>query len=135
MRSIRLGLVFALTALIISGCGDGRLTPKGRVIRNGEPFKLGEGEGLRIVFAPAEAGAKTYDSYMATYKDGSFEVKGKDGKGLPPGKYRVGLEHYKNKEDLFQGAYSPAKTPFVIEVTDDSKEIVIDLDHPIQAGP
>jgi hypothetical protein len=50
-------------------------------------------------------------------------------KGLPPGKYRIALEHLKKKQDLFKGAFSGKRTPIVREVTG-SDEIVIDLDHP-----
>ncbi len=88
---------------------------------------------MRMVFVPVAAGEKTFDTYAAVYnKDGSFEVAGKDGKGLPPGKYRVTLEHLKQKQDLFNGAFNGANTPIVREVTDSSKEIVIDLDHPMR---
>jgi hypothetical protein len=49
---------------------------------------------------------------------------------LPPGKYRIGLEHLKHKEDLFNGAFAPANTPIVREVTKSTDDIIIDLDHP-----
>jgi hypothetical protein len=61
-----------------------------------------------MFFIPIETGGETYDSHVAVYDktDGSFKVTGKDGKGLPPGQYRVALEHVKKKQDLFKGAYS-----------------------------
>jgi hypothetical protein len=123
--------VLVLIALFLSGCGDGRIKARGRIVKNGAPFQLGEGEGLRIVFAPVEASGATYESYVAVFnKDGSFQVMGRDGKGLPPGKYRVALEHLKKKQDLLKGAFDGQNTPIVREVTDGSNEIVIDLDHP-----
>jgi len=131
MRRIRNGSVLVLIALFLSGCGDGRIKARGRIVKNGAPFQLGEGEGLRIVFAPVEASGATYESYVAVFnKDGSFQVMGRDGKGLPPGKYRVALEHLKKKQDLLKGAFDGQNTPIVREVTDGSNEIVIDLDHP-----
>ena len=131
MRRIRNGSVLVLIALFLSGCGDGRIKARGRIVNNGAPFQLGEGEGLRIVFAPVEASGATYESYVAVFnKDGSFQVMGRDGKGLPPGKYRVALEHLKKKQDLLKGAFDGQNTPIVREVTDGSNEIVIDLDHP-----
>jgi hypothetical protein len=131
MRLTRSGLVIVLTALFLSGCGDGRFKAKGRVVRKGAPFTMAEGEGMRMTFVPVEAGEKTFDTYAVVYnKDGSFEVIGKDGKGLPPGKYRIGLEHLKQKQDLLEGAFAAANTPIIREVTNTSGEIVIDLDNP-----
>jgi hypothetical protein len=126
-------MVLLLIALFVGGCGgDGRVNARGRIVKNGQPFQLGEGEGLRIVFYPPEAAGATYESYVAVFDkaDGSFRVTGKDGKGLPPGKYRVALEHLKQKKDLFKGFYSGKQTPIIREVTDSYHEIVIDLDKP-----
>jgi hypothetical protein len=127
-------MMLVVVALLVCGCGggDGRIKARGRIVKNGKPFQLGEGEGLRIVFYPPEASGTTYDSYVAVFdkSNGTFRVTGKDGKGLPPGKYRVSLEHVKEKKDLFNGAYSGKHTPFVGEVSGSSSEIVIDLDKP-----
>jgi hypothetical protein len=132
MRLTRIGWAFVLLALFLIGCGgDGRFKARGRVVKSGTPFTLGEGEGMRMIFVPVEAGEKTFDTYAAVFnKDGSFEVAGKDGKGLPPGKYRVTLEHLKKKQDLFDGAFAGDNSPIVREVTDGANEIVIDLDKP-----
>jgi hypothetical protein len=133
MRRIRNGSVVVLIALFASGCGsgDGRFQARGRLVKNGAPFKLAEAEGMRIAFVPYEAGESTFDTYVAVFTgDGSFKVTGKDGKGLPPGKYRVTVEHLKKKKDLLKGAFSGKKTPIVREVTNSSTEIVIDLDNP-----
>jgi hypothetical protein len=132
MPLTRNGSVLVLIALVLCGCGgDGRFKARGRIVKNGTPFQLGESEGMRIVFAPVEAAETTYESYVAVFnKDGSFQVTGKDGKGMPPGKYRISLEHLKKKEDLFNGVFAGSRSPFVREVTDGSQEIVIDLDKP-----
>jgi hypothetical protein len=132
MRLIAKGPALVLIALFVCGCnGDGRTKARGRILKDGAPFQLGEGEGLRIVFAPVAAEGTTYESYPAVFnKDGSFQVMGKDGKGLPPGKYRVSLEHLKKKTDLFNGAFAGDHTPIIREVSNGSGEIIIDLDHP-----
>jgi hypothetical protein len=132
MRLIRNGSVVLLIAVFICGCSsDGRIQARGKLVKNGAPFKLGEAEGMRIVFVPYEASGSTFDTYVAVFDgNGSFKVTGKDGKGLPPGKYRVTVEHLKKKEDQFKGAFSGKKTPIVREVTNSSTEIVIDLDNP-----
>lgn len=132
MRRIRNGSLVLLIAVFAYGCGgDGRFQARGRLVKNGAPFKLGEAEGMRIVFVPVEAGPSTFDTYVAVFDgQGSFKVTGKDGKGMPPGKYRVTVEHLKKKKDLLNGAFSGKKTPIVREVSNGSDEIVIDLDNP-----
>jgi hypothetical protein len=65
---------------------------------------------------------------MYNRTDGSFEVVGSDGKGLPPGIYKVGLELMKKKSDKWGGAYSPVKSPITVEVKRSGDEVVVDLD-------
>jgi hypothetical protein len=80
---------------------------------------------------PLEAQSEAhFDSYAAEYnpEDGSFRVQGKDGKGLPPGKYRVDLQLMKSKEDMLGGKLLGKKSPFVLEITSGSSDLVIDLD-------
>jgi hypothetical protein len=124
-------MMLLLAVLLVPGCGDGRFKARGRIVKNGEPFLLKEGEGMRIVFVPVEVSGDTFNSYVAEYdKDGTFKVVGKDGKGLPPGKYRVNLEHLKKKKDMFRGAYAGKRSPLVYEVGRFSDDIVIDLNQP-----
>src|SRR5712692_8348355 len=132
MRTIRRLLLCLLLSLLAVGCGAGYIKAKGRVLKGGELFHPGEGEALRIILAPLEAPTgSTYDSYAAEFHpdDGTFQVKGKDGNGLPPGKYRIGLELLKKKEDLFKGSLTGARSPFTCEVTSDSSQLVVDLDQ------
>jgi len=127
----RLGVCF-LAGFLALGCGDsGFVKARGRVIKGGEPFLADEGEGMRIVFVPLEASGTKYDTYAAAYDpyDGSFFVMGKQDKGLPPGKYRVSNELIKKKEDLLNGKLMGAKSPLTLEVTKNSKDLVIDLDQ------
>jgi hypothetical protein len=130
MRLTRKGTVFALIALVLCGCGDGRVKPRVRIVKSGEPLQLTEDERISVAFFPAEASGTTFDAYLTQRKeDGTLQVIGKDGKGMPLGKYRVSLEHFKQEKDLFKGAYSGSKSPIVREVNG-SDEIVIDLDNP-----
>jgi hypothetical protein len=121
-----------LIGLLAIGCGTGYIKAKGRVTKGGAPFRPGEGEALRIVLAPLDAPAgSTYDSYAAEFHpdDSTFLVKGKDGNGLPPGKYRVGVELIKKKEDQFKGRFTGPRSPFTCEVTSAASEVVVDLDQ------
>jgi hypothetical protein len=131
MRSRRSLLPMLLIGLCTVGCGGpSMIKAKGRVVKGGAPFKLGEGEGLRIFFVPLEPGESGYDSYAAEFhKDGTFQVKGKDGRGLPPGKYRVMLQLMKDKEDLFDGRFMGRRSPFLCEVRKASDVVVVDLDQ------
>ncbi len=122
-----------LIGLLSLGCGaSSTVNARGRIIKGGQPFVTAEGEGLRIIFAPETPPAGTqYDSYAAEFhrEDGTFVVKGKDGKGLPPGKYRVSLELMKNKEDRFKGQLQGPKSPLTCEVSGSGSDLVLDLDQ------
>jgi hypothetical protein len=122
-----------LTALLATGCGDSsRIKAKGRITKDGQPFTIADGEGgLRLFLVPMnETEGQGHDSYFAEYHagDGTFEVLGKDGKGVPPGKYRVHLEHMKDKNDLFGGRLMGAKSPLTCEVAQ-GKELEVNLDN------
>jgi hypothetical protein len=114
------------------GCGDSsHINARGRVLKGGQPYVLPEGQGLRIFFVPLDLPAGThFDSYAAEYDpdNGSFEVKGKDRRGLPAGRYRVDLQLMEKKEDLLNGGLLGKKSPFVCEVTG-KDDLVIDLDQ------
>jgi hypothetical protein len=104
---------------------------KGRIVKGGQPFIVAKDESMRIRFIPTEPlSTTTYDSFYAIYNrdDGSFRVTGKDGNGLPPGKYRVDLELMKARSDAFHGAYTGKWSPDDIVVNNSTGEVVIDLD-------
>jgi hypothetical protein len=134
VRNLSAFLSVALCLFVLSGCsGDGRLNAKGRIVKGGAPFTVAEGECVRVIFFPVTSdGQPPHNTYIAAYKraDGTFRAVGPDGKGIPPGKYRIALEHLKKKQDLFRGTFDGERSPIVREVTDGSNEIVIDLDHP-----
>jgi hypothetical protein len=132
---MNLGRWFCATAValvMLSGCGDGRLQTKGKVVRGGQPYVVPEGDYVRVTFYELAAGDKTgKNSYSATYnnKDGTFKAQGPDGHGIPPGRYRICIEHESKKKDLFRGAYNSETTPFVFDINSGTKELVIDLDR------
>jgi hypothetical protein len=115
----------------LSGCGgDGKVRPRGQVLKGGAPFTVPEGEYVRLTFHPIVApGQRANNTYVAEYNrsDGRFTVVGPDGNGLPPGKYRVAVEHERKRRDLFKGAYDAETSPFVFDVNSSRQEIVIDL--------
>jgi hypothetical protein len=140
MRSHRHLLLCALIALLCAGCGSsGLIKAKGRIMKGGQPYLANDGEGLRIFFEPLEIpqGSTHYDSFAAEYhaEDGTFQVQGKNGLGLPPGHYRVSLQLMKNREDVFAGKATGKKSPFTCEVTGQQGEVVINLDQVQAASP
>jgi len=135
MRFLRTQIAACLCAVLMTGCGDGMLKTKGRVIKNGGPFTLKEDEDLGIFFYPLNSdGSLGNTVYPAFFNaaDSTFRVTGSDKRGMPPGKYRVALKHklVSKKIDLFKGAFDMTHSPFVYDVDSSTREIVIDLDKP-----
>ncbi|MGI8978269.1 MAG: hypothetical protein ACR2FY_03490 [Pirellulaceae bacterium] len=78
--------------LFCAGCGGG--TPmqkaKGQVLVDGKNYQVGAREQLLVIFYPdVEQPPTTYPAEVKP--DGSYETVGLEGRGIPPGKYRVGL--------------------------------------------
>jgi hypothetical protein len=132
MIAMRKIVLLLLCALTVCGCssGDRKLKAKGRIVKSGVPFTVPTEEYVRVTFYPIPAdGSPPRNSYVAVYdrNDGHFTVVGPDGNGLPPGKYRVAVEHERKRHDLLDGAYDADRSPFVFDVSSGSKEFVIDL--------
>jgi hypothetical protein len=123
----------ALMALAIVGCqkGDGRLNTKGRIVKGGVPFTVQPPEFVRVIFFPVmPEGAPLQNTYIAAFNpgDGTFRAVGPDGNGIPPGRYRIAVEHSRKRKDAFNGAFDGEHSPFVFDIDANSAEIVIDLD-------
>lgn len=119
--------------LLAAGCNDGMLRTKGRLLKGGQPFIPQTGEFIEITFVPIlPEGKPPADFYFAEVDQstGVFKPFGKNGKGMPPGKYRVAVELMRKKKDQFGGKYDTEKSPFVFDVEASTTEIVIDLDRP-----
>jgi hypothetical protein len=119
--------------ILITGCGDGRLRTKGQLLKGGQPYIPPEGEYIEITFVPILPDGKPAPDYYYAEVDqttGTFRPAGKDLKGMPPGKYRVAVELMKKKKDKLGGKFDTMRSPFVFDVDDQTKEIVIDLDKP-----
>jgi hypothetical protein len=133
--NLRRALVVGLALLCLCGCGPIMLKTKGRVLKDGAPFLPGEGEYVRVTFVPIfEDGKNVEDLYVAQYdgKNGTFQVAGKDLRGMPPGKYRVAVELDKHRSDQLHGQFNAENSPFVFTVDSSTREIVVDLAKPPQ---
>jgi hypothetical protein len=133
MKFKSIGLVVALAAVGLAGCGgDARLNAKGRVVKGGQPFTVPAEDRVRVTFYQLQPDGTTgKNSYIAEFhnSDGTFRAVGPDGRGIPPGRYRICVEHERKRVDLFRGAYNSDTTPFVFDVDSKTKELIIDLDR------
>jgi hypothetical protein len=130
MRSARYGLLVLGTAVLLAGCGSGRVTPRGRLLNKGAPYLPGDGVSVHIAFFPVAGEEEpTGEAYVATFnhEDGTFQVVGRDGRGLPPGKYRVCIQAMKMKKDVFKGRFGVRNSPIVREVAANTEELTVDL--------
>src|SRR5262249_49662655 len=132
MRFISVCLMSLVICSLTLGCGNnGFIKARGHLVKDGVPYLIPEGQGLRIFFAPVNTDGTRYDSYSASYdpEDGSFVVTGKDGRGLPPGAYHIDIQLRQGREDLLGGRLGSSISGLTLEVTPDSKDLVIDLDQ------
>jgi hypothetical protein len=128
-------LLFLLTScalgVLVSGCGgSGKLQTRGRILKNGAPYVPPDGDIVRVMFVPiADGKGKVTDFHMANFnpEDGTFQAAGKDLKGVPPGKYRIAIEHLHRRADIFKGTFDAERSPFVHEINSSTGEIVIDV--------
>jgi len=133
MKFSRLGCVVALVSVGLAGCGgNGRINTKGRIVKGGQAYTVPAEDHVRVTFYQLNPDGTTgKNSYAATFNnaDGTFRATGPDGRGIPPGRYQVCVEHLRKRTDLFCGAFNNDATPFVFDIDSKTKELVIDLDQ------
>jgi hypothetical protein len=101
-----LGLWIVLGALCLAGCGNGEsIWVTGVLQKDGDIYKPPEGRKLAIYFCPMKDGTSGQpigDVELADYdaRDGRFKVPGREGYGIPPGKYRIALVETLRREEL-----------------------------------
>jgi hypothetical protein len=124
-----LALSAALTCL--TGCGGGTTKATGKVVQNGQPVTVSEKGMIQITFFKAEdtTGADPYP--VDPKPDGTFEVVGKERKGVPPGKYRVSVAVFDpyvsgGGNDKLGGRYRRENTTLTVDVAS-GKEIVLEV--------
>jgi len=127
-------VLVALSVLFLAGCrGDGRLNVKGRIVKGGAPYTVSEDDTVRVTFFPVTPdGSPPKNTYIAAFDPtkGTFRAVGPDGKGVPPGKYRIAVEHQGKRREGPKVAFDGDRSPFVFDVDSSTKELLIDLDQP-----
>ncbi|MFM9069059.1 MAG: hypothetical protein ACKOUR_17260 [Planctomycetota bacterium] len=118
-------VVLILGFLVTTGCGESvpkGVILKGKVLKGGQPLAVTRPEvgvgWVQIDLIPD--GKSDYTETTRAKPDGSFEFPG-EGKGIPPGKYKVAVKHYENgpPNDMLQGAFAWDKTKFTVDVPQD----------------
>ena len=117
------------------GAAEGRVKPRGRILENGLPIKidttnLPPGDpGLQVTFiriGGVDAGTE-YEARVTDAASGAFDLIGADGKGIPPGKYRVAITLAPfGGTDALKGKFSREQSKIEIEVKP-GEDVVIDL--------
>jgi hypothetical protein len=156
-RLVSIATLLILAAGSFSGCGGGgnEVWVVGKLNKGGAKYTPPEGQDLSITLVAIEAkdaAGKVVknEPYLATLGDDgeSFTVPGREGYGIPPGKYRVAITQKMTREafnaapprtragkkvdretDYLDNRFSLDKSPIVREV-DGSKPLLIDLDKP-----
>ena len=149
--------------LILPGCGDSGNNQRvsGRLLKGGAKYDPPPGHLLGLTFVAIEvfdAKGKPVNStepYEASVDDdrGTFTVPGREGYGIPPGKYRVMVTQRMSREafeaakpkaapgkppitretDFLGGKFGAMNSPILREIKGTS-EVVIDLDRPTEGG-
>ena len=95
------------------------------------PGGVASGTALQIVFSPVDGG----DLFFADLngETGTFEVKGHDGKGIKPGKYKIHIElpnalpGVSDAPEVFGGKFNRDRSKIERDVAIDGPDIVIDV--------
>lgn len=148
-------LALVVGAAFATGCGSdggaaaGKTIVKGKLVKGGNPYALDQskvklpkgGTGLppgvsgesvlQVVFISTEG--KEQFQAKTNPDAGTFEVEGTDGKGIPPGRYKIAITarvgFSPGDPDLFDGKFSPEKTQILRDIKP-GDEVVIDIDKP-----
>jgi hypothetical protein len=157
MRQTIRTLALLVAPLALPGCGpSGTVQVTGKLLKAGAPYTPPEGQTLGVTFYAMEVKdtsgqtAANSEPYAANVNpaEGTFVVPGPEGRGVPPGKYRVSVIQKMTREalekanasvtgkkpvdrdtDFLKDKFGPANSPIVRELTS-SCDLAIDLDKP-----
>jgi hypothetical protein len=129
----------ALLCLVVAGCGGGEKTVpvRGRVHSAGEPLHVkGRDIGLGMVqiqfYRLDEDGQQsTITAEAVANADGRFDAPGRQGRGIPPGKYRIAVRQWDPypQVDKLQGKFDEKRSRVVREIPGEG-DLDIDVSKP-----
>lgn len=109
----------AVCTLVFPGCGGGPplQKAKGQILVDGKNYQVGAREQLQVIFYPdVESPSTTYPAEVKS--DGSYQTLGMEGRGIPPGKYRVSIS------SPYGGGAVPIPQPLTTSTSPVVREIV-----------
>lgn len=128
--------VLGVSGLFTGGCGGpagpAPVMVRGEVTNNGEPLKVKPMVGrVQVTFFPLnEAGEPAGDrAEAAVLPNGEFTVHGSNGKGIPPGKYKIAVRQWDEfpTKDVLQGKCDEKNSKIIREVKGGEDIIIIDV--------
>jgi hypothetical protein len=133
MRQTGFTMLLLVLQTLTCGCSTAPqlVKVKGTIANSQNPIAVGKG-GVTVVFIPMQKEGKASTSSPANYDNetGAFEVLGRDGRGIPPGKYRVSLmvmaSPATDEAAAISGAFRADNSPITIDVKGE-EPITIDL--------
>lgn len=116
--------------LLLAGCGGPKgFKVGGKVVSGGAPLKISDKGMLQVRFLDASDPNPQPFPTKVNMSDASFQVSGKDGGGLPAGKYKIAVElidPYPGKDKL-KGQFANDKTTQTVDINGNKEDIVIDV--------
>ena len=139
MHALRAFGFLILGLAFLSGCtssGGKLIMAKGQLLNKQKPLKVASNMGVSVLFIPLVDESKHHDTYPADplNEDAIFVVPGKNGKGIPPGKYRIAINflmvgtpppEIQRMNELFD-----RQTSGIVREVTSEELIVIDLSKP-----
>jgi hypothetical protein len=125
--------------LVVAGCDNapGPVEVRGTITQKGKPISVRKMVGrVDVRFypdVPKRSKNDLVDPYFAAVRpDGTFWVPGRDGMGIPPGKYRITItwtDAYPMGPDRLKGRFNQAHSRILRDVTG-GEEIHLDVSRP-----
>ncbi len=157
MRALATLITGTGVLLGVAGCGSSNAVwVTCEITKDGKPYVAPSGQVLQVTFyaVPQDAApggrAMPGEPYPAAFAaTGRYEVPGPDGRGIPPGKYRVAvIQKPKDRSaapkpkskaqapdrdhDFLEDKFSPVTSPIILSV-ERSAHMVVALDRPATA--
>lgn len=84
-------LLVLCSLVFLAGCGGPPpVMVKGKITQDGKPVTVGPSGKIELIFEPEKDDAgRAYPAVVQA--DGTFEVVGRDNRGIVPGKYKVNV--------------------------------------------
>jgi len=132
--------IVGMSLPLFTGCGGGSgektVQTKGRVTNAGEMLDVERrdvGVGMvQVIFTSVDESENNIGESSASkvLVDGSFSVGGRSGSGLPPGRYRIGVEQWDPypQIDKLKRKFSPTNSKIIRTI--DGSPIELDVSRP-----